>query len=171
MHRVPTYSKRAVSLDIKVQQRHLTYYFLIAASSSSSSAQLMLKLPTGQAVHLSDMPIIQQAPPVPQPVKKKQNKSAPETKRELLLERNRAAAQRSRAKKKLKGQEMSTELQTLKTANERLSVENDLYRVEISKLKSLLAQHVDCSVTLAGGENAKQTLLRELKPQFVIHKK
>lgn len=174
-------------------------------------AQLLIRLPGGESVHLSTLPVIKEKAQEPQhqqqpgssklDLKRKlkdtilassssgnvyigDNKSSPEnrqpakrgreleddilSKRNELLERNRAAAQRSRSKRKQEASEAKAKMDRLASANRSLSLENDLLRHEITKLKSILRHHLDCPVA----RSMEQTDLigREMLPKLVAYK-
>ena len=172
-------------------------------SPSSDNALLLLKLPTGETVKLSNLPFVKcdsaQPPPgggggggitVKNETKLKLKKSlktsrptsasprsvsAPTTvsgtvrpgesssgasaldeRDELkddLKERNRMSAQRSRLKKRQQLEQMQAEKSVL-------SAENKALRAEVSRLKLILTEHLDCSVTVRAG--ARESLSRQV---------
>ena len=174
-------------------------------------AQLLIRLPGGESVHLSSLPVVKeddfpvQQPKMAQsaaaaetkarlrdsillsrpreteqlpmllpgstassPLKRRHNSGDPVvTKRNELLERNRAAAQRSRNKKKQLNDETKKKMDDLSRANKNLTLENDLLRHEITKLKSILRYHIDCPVT----QSLNQTTLisQEMHPKLVTY--
>lgn len=164
-------------------------------SQTSDNALLLLKLPTGETVKLSNLPFVKCDPAQPPPgggggggitvkneTKLKLKKSlktsrspstAPSTGesssagppggasaleerddlRDDLKERNRMSAQRSRLKKRQQLEEMQAEKSVL-------SSENKALRAEVWKLKQILRDHLDCSVTVRTG--ARETLSRQV---------
>lgn len=72
-----------------------------------------------------------------------------------LLERNRAAAKRSRAKRKEQGVRMKTEQNRLANLNKSLTCENERLRDEVARLKGLLELHQDCGLQ-AGCSDVEQ---------------
>jgi len=73
--------------------------------------------------------------------------------RDDLKERNRMSAQRSRLKKRQQLEEMQEEKSLL-------SAENKALRAEVSRLKQILTEHLDCSVTVRAG--TRETLSRQV---------
>ncbi len=77
-----------------------------------------------------------------------------DSRRAELLERNRAAAQRSRLKRKKHSEELETRARQLAEANRTLSVEVKFLRQELGKAKALLSTHADCPVTIETGQSS-----------------
>jgi hypothetical protein len=71
--------------------------------------------------------------------------------RQNNLERNRAAAQRSRDKKKRRSCEVEQRLAQVSRNCGNLATENHFLRQEVSRLRSLLRMHLDCNVTRESG--------------------
>ena len=95
----------------------------------------------------------------------KNSKSDQEKKMELL-ERNRAAAQRSREKKKRLGEVMESKLKLLTSSNKNLSRENELLREELANVKSMLKLHMGCSVSQANPNHLSE--VREaIQPKLI----
>lgn len=65
-------------------------------------------------------------------------------KRQRFLERNRAAASRCRAKKKVWMDGLEVRCKDLETAKQGLSQEVEMLRSEVQQLKSILIAHKDC---------------------------
>lgn len=68
----------------------------------------------------------------------------PEIKRQRFLERNRAAASRCRAKKKIWVDNLEGRCKELENVNQNLSQEVTMLRSEVQQLKSILIAHKDC---------------------------
>lgn len=68
----------------------------------------------------------------------------PEIKRQRFLERNRAAASRCRAKKKLWVDSLEGKYKEAEMANQNLVQEVAMLRSEVQQLKSILIAHKDC---------------------------
>ena len=68
----------------------------------------------------------------------------PEVKRIKFLERNRAAASRCRAKKKLWVEELEQKSKEINTTNSTLQQEILVLKSEVQQLKSILIAHKDC---------------------------
>lgn len=180
---------------------------LIGDISSSikepSSAQLLLKFPTGESIHLSDMPVVlsssrssdpstsdKNSAPVKQILKKsiarkrglesqeaeeephegvskkkKSHVSEDEEKRRQILERNRAAAQRSRNKKRHEVAKTRETMDKYKRTIREVMAQNERLKMECQWLKSILEKHLDCSVTKA--LNQRDLLEKEIRPKIV----
>lgn len=68
----------------------------------------------------------------------------PEVKRQRFLERNRAAASRCRAKKKVWVDNLENKCKELEVVNQSLTQEVAMLRSEVQQLKSILIAHKDC---------------------------
>ena len=68
----------------------------------------------------------------------------PEIKRQRFLERNRAAASRCRAKKKVWVDSLENKCKELEIINQNLTQEVTMLRSEVQQLKSILIAHKDC---------------------------
>lgn len=68
----------------------------------------------------------------------------PEVKRQKFLERNRAAASRCRAKKKLWVEDLEKKSKDMASVNQNLHQEVIMLRSEVQQLKSILIAHKDC---------------------------
>ena len=68
----------------------------------------------------------------------------PEIKRQRFLERNRAAASRCRAKKKVWVDSLENKCKEIEMVNQNLSQEVTMLRSEVQQLKSILIAHKDC---------------------------
>lgn len=68
----------------------------------------------------------------------------PEIKRQRFLERNRAAASRCRAKKKVWVDNLEKKAKDMETVNQQLQQEVLMLRSEVQQLKSILIAHKDC---------------------------
>lgn len=68
----------------------------------------------------------------------------PEVKRQRFLERNRAAASRCRAKKKVWVDGLESRCKDLEMAKQNLAQEVEMLRSEVKQLKSILIAHKDC---------------------------
>ncbi len=68
----------------------------------------------------------------------------PEIKRQRFLERNRAAASRCRAKKKVWVDSLEGKCKDVEGVNQDLSQEVIMLRSEVQQLKSILIAHKDC---------------------------
>lgn len=68
----------------------------------------------------------------------------PEVKRQRFLERNRAAASRCRAKKKVWVDNLEGKCKEIEMFNQNLSQEVTMLRSEVQQLKSILIAHKDC---------------------------
>ncbi|XP_037067855.1 cyclic AMP-dependent transcription factor ATF-7-like [Pollicipes pollicipes] len=73
--------------------------------------------------------------------------AATPTEDSLRRERNRAAANRWRARKKRDQQQMASSMESLSLSVRQLRRENGELRAEVAKLKLLLIQHRECDVT------------------------
>ncbi|TRY63673.1 hypothetical protein TCAL_16565 [Tigriopus californicus] len=170
----------------------------VSSAKEPSSAQLLLKFPTGESIHLSDMPVVLSTStssgpsisdtrkPVRQMLKKsiarkrgiemtdpdnvevpkiKSQISEDEEKRRQILERNRAAAQRSRNKKRHEVAKTRESMDKYKLTIREVMAQNERLMVECQWLKSLLEKHLDCSVTKA--LNQRELLEKEIRPKIV----
>jgi len=118
------------------------------SSSTSSSAQLLLKMPSGSTIHLSQIPFIQERPAITTTDleatkslggdKKRKGKSQmlSETDKDDLKARNRAAASRSRHKKKKMTEGFQRQIQIMAEKNKQLVQENSILKKEIVHLKN-----------------------------------
>jgi len=116
-------------------------------STTSSSAQLLLKMPSGSTVQLSQIPFIQERPPIAssKPIAAKslggdkknlvKSKRLSDSDKDDLKARNRAAASRSRNKKKKITEGFQRQIQILSDKNKQLVQENTLLKKEIVQLK------------------------------------
>lgn len=68
----------------------------------------------------------------------------PEVKRVKFLERNRAAASRCRAKKKMWVEELEVKSKDINTLNQSMQQEISMLKSEVQQLKSILIAHKDC---------------------------
>jgi len=68
----------------------------------------------------------------------------PEIKRQKFLERNRAAASRCRAKKKVWVDGLENRCKDLEGGKQALAQEVEMLRSEVKQLKSILIAHKDC---------------------------
>lgn len=75
---------------------------------------------------------------------RKPDDEEPEIKRQRFLERNRAAASRCRAKKKVWVDSLENKCKDIETMNQNLSQEVAMLRSEVQQLKSILIAHKDC---------------------------
>jgi cyclic AMP-dependent transcription factor ATF-2 len=89
---------------------------------------------------------------------RKPDEEEPEIKRQKFLERNRAAASRCRAKKKLWVEDMEKKTKDMDALNQALQQEVVSLRSEVQQLKSILIAHKDCPLIVhqtVGGTPAK----------------
>jgi hypothetical protein len=131
-----------------------------ADGSKSTEAQLLLRMPTGQTFQLSKLPFIRDGvndhdkdhdPLAVVCEEKKKGRKRPlkdgsEEAKEAtneLKERNRAAALRSRQKKKVNTSKMQERLDQMLAANKRLLVDNQKLGKEVSRLNYQL-EHCKC---------------------------
>ena len=75
---------------------------------------------------------------------RKPDEEEPEVKRQKFLERNRAAASRCRAKKKVWIESMEKKSKDIESLNQSLQQEVVMLRSEVQQLKSILIAHKDC---------------------------
>ncbi len=75
---------------------------------------------------------------------RKPDEEDPEIKRQRFLERNRAAASRCRAKKKVWVDSLENKNKDLDIFNQNLTQEVAMLRSEVQQLKSILIAHKDC---------------------------
>lgn len=103
----------------------------------------------------------------------------PEIKRQRFLERNRAAASRCRAKKKVWVDSLENKCKEIEMYNQNLTQEVAMLRSEVQQLKSILIAHKDCplivqqSQTSAGKNTAcfsldAETLFRAFRFKWRI---
>ena len=124
-------------------------------NENSSSAQLLIRMPTGKTIKLSQIPFypkeFEGAPPNDQLVlvEKAKPKSANSQKNKVptknsqnsdLKERNKAAALRSRMKRKNKTEAMTHKMEEIMKQNKSLQSENQLLKKEVVRLKEKLKQ-------------------------------
>ncbi len=88
-----------------------------------------------------------------------------DSKKDALKERNRAAAHRSRLKKKQQAEHTKLEMDAMAGRNKLLLTENEMLRKEVVRLKNLLDLHQDCDVTKK--LNHQDLLRNELLPKAV----
>jgi hypothetical protein len=106
---------------------------------------------------------------------RKPDDEEPEIKRQRFLERNRAAASRCRAKKKVWVEDMERRGKEMDTLNQALQQEVISLRSEVQQLKSILIAHKDCPLIVhqtvgthaskggeAGSVGTEVTLLSQL---------
>jgi len=121
----------------------------ISSSTSSSSAQLLLKMPSGSTIQLSQIPFIQERPAISSaildsstkslggdPKSKVKSKILSKSDKDDLKARNRAAAIRSRHKKKKITEGFQRQIQILTEKNKQLVQENIMLKKEVVQLKS-----------------------------------
>ena len=75
-------------------------------------------------------------------------------KRQRFLERNRAAASRCRAKKKVWVDSLENKCKEIEIINQNLSQEVNMLRSEVQQLKSILIAHKDCPLIVQQGQVA-----------------
>ncbi len=75
---------------------------------------------------------------------RKPDDESPEVKRQKFLERNRAAASRCRAKKKVWVEDLEKKSKDINGVNQSLQQEVMMLRSEVQQLKSILIAHKDC---------------------------
>lgn len=85
----------------------------------------------------------------------------PEVKRQRFLERNRAAASRCRAKKKIWVDNLEKKAKELETMNQTLQQEVLMLRSEVQQLKSILIAHKDCPLIVHQTSKPASELLRK----------
>ena len=96
----------------------------------------------------------------------------PEIKRQRFLERNRAAASRCRAKKKVWVDSLENKCKEIEMYNQNLTQEVAMLRSEVQQLKSILIAHKDCplivqqSQTSAGKNTAALSFTADTYPIF-----
>lgn len=149
-------------------------------------AQLLLRLPGGETVQLSNLPFVQ-APAEKESKKKiiltseasKKSVKKPkgttssddDSKKQMLLERNRAAAFRSRVKKRVHVETVKEQNAKLLAINKAQSQEIGRLKAENSQLRSELVQHTNCS---QGQKNSlhvqsQQVQIIPVNPQELVH--
>merc|ERR1712223_1476234 len=126
-------------------------------SNKSSAAQLLIRIPSGKTIKLSKIPFYSQGFEAPTPasddhlaiVEKVKTKSYPQKSKIVpennasnfdLKERNRAAASRSRLKRKNKNEAMTLKIEEIMKQNRNLQSENQILKKEVVKLKEKLKQ-------------------------------
>ena len=78
-------------------------------------------------------------------------------KRQRFLERNRAAASRCRAKKKVWVDNLEDKCKELDMAKQNLSQEVSMLRSEVQQLKSILIAHKDCPLIVHQQQQQQQS--------------
>ena len=126
-------------------------------TNENSAAQLLIRMPSGKTIKLSKIPFYLQGFEAPTPasddylaiVEKVKTKSYPQKSKIVpennasnfdLKERNRAAASRSRLKRKNKNEAMTLKIEEIMKQNRNLQSENQILKKEVVKLKEKLKQ-------------------------------
>lgn len=78
----------------------------------------------------------------------------PEIKRQRFLERNRAAASRCRAKKKVWVDSLENKCKEMEAINQNLTQEVAMLRSEVQQLKSILIAHKDCPLIVQQNQSS-----------------
>lgn len=125
---------------------------LVNSTMGSSAAQLLLKMPSGSTIQLSQIPFIKERTMTPTkdmvastPISKKRQKQEGTTKaisesdKVDLKARNRAAASRSRNKKKKVTEGFQRQIQILVERNKQLVQENLVLKKEVVQLKNQIS--------------------------------
>ena len=139
-------------------------------TNENSSAQLLIRMPTGKTIKLSKIPFYSQGfeGPIPddnlaiveKKVKPPKSDVTSQNNKVLvpeinnahnsddlrLKERNRAAALRSRLKRKNKTEEMTLQMEEMLKQNKSLQSENQILKKEVVRLKEKLKQSQASSV-------------------------
>lgn len=71
------------------------------------------------------------------------------SKKQEILERNRASSMRARAKRKQWIEQLEKTVKNVNTINASLQMEINSLQIEMTKLKTILMAHKDCPVTKA----------------------
>lgn len=82
----------------------------------------------------------------------------PEIKRQRFLERNRAAASRCRAKKKVWVDNLENKYKETDIFNQNLTQEVTMLRSEVQQLKSILIAHKDCPLIVQQGQGSTNSV-------------
>lgn len=131
-----------------------------------SEAQLLLRMPTGRMVQLTKLPFCiegQEADPSSVSVvqRKKSRKGAPHD--DDIRERNRAAASRSRVRKRQQSEQMKEQIASLVKKNRELMQENATLKNELSEMKAKLSSP---SVMILQSDVKRDTFIR-LTPEMI----
>ena len=140
----------------------------------NDSAQLLIKMPTGKTIKLSQIPfyshefasakpnnldpiaVIEEAPAIGNRNKKpKKHLTGAD---DNLKARNRAAASRSRLKRKMKTENMKKQCENLLKENSSLKAENELLKNEVIELKEKLKQNASKTCVII---DSKSSLSKE----------
>ena len=110
----------------------------VMCSTSSATAQLLLKMPSGTTLQLSQIPFIKESVKETGRGKKTgdKKKTLSESDTNDLKARNRAAASRARQKKKKLTEGFQKQIQILTEKNKQLMQENSLLKKEVVQLKN-----------------------------------
>ncbi len=91
---------------------------------------------------------------------RKPDDESPEIKRQKFLERNRAAASRCRAKKKVWVEDLEKKSKDINQLNQSLQQEVLVLRSEVQQLKSILIAHKDCPLIVHQAPEGKGNIWR-----------
>lgn len=145
-----TKQKLLQTIQMKEQQKLLeqTIAQQLGQSPESFAQALKNMIPESINTTSSDDSTTTFLTPTEVPARRKRGRKPddedPEIKRQRFLERNRAAASRCRAKKKVWVDSLENKCKEIEMVNQNLSQEVTMLRSEVQQLKSILIAHKDC---------------------------
>lgn len=140
----PTNVVKTVSSTIKMNQSPLTISpqpIIVNTANVINQNNIAAVVPTVRAtnIHTINLSGLES---------KKEEDEDPDEKKRKFLERNRAAAQRCRRKRKEKYDALEIKADELNRTNEQLQGMVAMLRKEVTQLKAMLLAHKDCPITL-----------------------